>query len=48
MAYEVGPKDVVYVGEDEKVRLLCKFQTPSNRTATTWCTATTCRTRTTT
>ena len=32
MAHEAGPKDVVYVGENEKVRLLCKFQTPSNRT----------------
>ena len=30
-AHEAGPKDVVYVGEGEKVRLLCKFQTPSNR-----------------
>ena len=28
---EAGPKDVVYVGEGETVRLLCKFQTPSNR-----------------
>jgi FtsP/CotA-like multicopper oxidase with cupredoxin domain len=28
---ENGPKDVVYVGEGETVRLLCKFQTPSDR-----------------
>jgi spore coat protein A, manganese oxidase len=28
---EAGPKDVVYVGEGETVRLLCKFQTPSDR-----------------
>jgi FtsP/CotA-like multicopper oxidase with cupredoxin domain len=30
-AHEAGPKDVIYVGEGEKVRLLCRFQTPSNR-----------------
>jgi FtsP/CotA-like multicopper oxidase with cupredoxin domain len=28
---ENGPKDVVYVGEGETVRLLAKFQTPSDR-----------------
>jgi len=31
LPHEAGPKDVVYIGEGETVRLLCKFQTPSNR-----------------
>jgi len=31
LPHEAGPKDVVYVGEGETVRLLCKFQTPSDR-----------------
>jgi len=31
LPHEVGPKDVVYVGEGEKVRLLCTFSSPSNR-----------------
>ena len=31
LPHEAGPKDVVYIGEGEKVRLLCKFQTPSDR-----------------
>ena len=41
-----GPKDVVYVGEGEKVRL--HHEVRSAPAASTWCTATTCRTRTTT
>ena len=29
---EVGPKDVVYIGEGETVRLLCTFASESHRT----------------
>jgi FtsP/CotA-like multicopper oxidase with cupredoxin domain len=31
LPHEAGPKDVVYVGEEEKVRLLCTFSSPSDR-----------------
>lgn len=31
LPHEAGPKDVVYVGENETVRLLCNFGSPSQR-----------------
>ena len=43
-AYEKGPKDVVYLGENELVRVIMRFE----GSASTWCTATTSSTRTTT
>ncbi len=45
LPYEVGPKDVAFLGENETVQVLIKFEGGG---ASTWCTATTWSTRTTT